>query len=113
MKVLDPGAQPSASGSEARGPGEDRGPLVLPRQPDASSSRERIPTFVYSDHDALAIAVANRIANVIRQRAREARPVVLGLATGSTPLGVYRELVRQHRHEGLSFRNVATFNLDE
>src|SRR5207247_4995756 len=38
---------------------------------------------------------------------------VLGLATGSTPLGVYRELIRLHREEGLSFGRVVTFNLDE
>jgi glucosamine-6-phosphate deaminase len=38
---------------------------------------------------------------------------VLGLATGSTPIGVYRELIRLHREEGLSFSNVVTFNLDE
>jgi len=38
---------------------------------------------------------------------------VLGLATGSSPLSVYRELVRLHKEEGLSFKNVITFNLDE
>ena len=38
---------------------------------------------------------------------------VLGLATGSTPVMVYRELVRMHKDESLSFRNVITFNLDE
>ena len=114
MTVVDPGARrSSASGSEARGPAEDRGPLVLPPRPDAATSRERIQTVVYDDHDALAVAVANRIATVIRRRADEGRRAVLGLATGSTPLGVYRELVRQHRKEGLSFRHVVTFNLDE
>lgn len=41
------------------------------------------------------------------------RPCVLGLATGSSPMHVYRELVRMHRHDGLSFRHVITFNLDE
>jgi glucosamine-6-phosphate deaminase len=79
----------------------------------AASSRERIPTFVFADHDTLAVAVARRIAEVIRARAAEGRKAVLGLATGSTPLGVYRELVRMHREEGLSFRGVMTFNLDE
>lgn len=37
----------------------------------------------------------------------------MGLATGSTPKGVYMELVRLHKEEGLSFNNVITFNLDE
>jgi len=44
---------------------------------------------------------------------REGRRAVLGLATGSTPIGVYRELIRRHRTHGLSFANVETFNLDE
>jgi glucosamine-6-phosphate deaminase len=85
--------------------------------PDQSAppaeARERIPTFVFDDHDALAVAVAHRIAEVIRSKAAAGRPAVLGLATGSTPLGVYRELARLHRDEGLSFRGVVTFNLDE
>ena len=59
------------------------------------------------------MAVATEIADLIRQRAGEGRPCVLGLATGSTPVGVYAELVRMHREEGLSFQNVITFNLDE
>ncbi|MFM8335513.1 MAG: 6-phosphogluconolactonase, partial [Opitutaceae bacterium] len=50
---------------------------------------------------------------MVRKRAAEGRTAVLGLATGSTPQGVYEELVRMHREEGLSFANVVTFNLDE
>src|SRR5678815_4790235 len=76
-------------------------------------SPERIRTAVFEDHESLARAVAVRIAEVIRERQREGRGAVLGLATGSTPVGVYRELIRLHRDEGLSFRNVETFNLDE
>lgn len=38
---------------------------------------------------------------------------VLGLATGSTPTSLYKELIRMHLQEGLSFANVVTFNLDE
>jgi glucosamine-6-phosphate deaminase len=49
----------------------------------------------------------------MRERQAEGRQAVLGLATGSTPLGLYAELVRMHREEGLSFANVVTFNLDE
>jgi glucosamine-6-phosphate deaminase len=74
---------------------------------------ERIPTRVFADHDALARSVAHRIAALIRERAAQGRRCVLGLATGSTPIGVYRELVRLHREEGLSFALVETFNLDE
>ena len=75
--------------------------------------RERIPVRVLPDHDSIAAEVAGRIAALIRRRAREGRNAVLGLATGSTPLGVYRELIRRHRDEGLDFSNVVTFNLDE
>lgn len=57
--------------------------------------------------------MAQEIAALIRERAAENRQAVLGLATGSTPTGIYAELARMHREEGLSFRNVVTFNLDE
>ncbi|MBX3397049.1 MAG: glucosamine-6-phosphate deaminase [Phycisphaerae bacterium] len=67
-------------------------------------------------HDSAAsasIAVAHEMAELIREKSDQGRFAVLGLATGSTPVGVYEELVRLHRNEGLSFRNVITFNLDE
>ena len=50
---------------------------------------------------------------MIRAANAEGRPAVLGLATGSTPIGIYRELIRMHRDEGLDFANVVSFNLDE
>ena len=78
-----------------------------------SARRERIPVRVMPDHDSIASEVAGRIAALIRERASEGRNAVLGLATGSTPVGVYRELIRLHREEGLDFSNVVTFNLDE
>ncbi|MDZ4258403.1 MAG: glucosamine-6-phosphate deaminase [Gemmatimonadales bacterium] len=74
---------------------------------------EKIPVEIVDPPEALARAVAGRIADLIRARAAEGRRCVLGLATGSTPVGVYAELVRLHREEGLSFANVETFNLDE
>jgi glucosamine-6-phosphate deaminase len=81
--------------------------------PNPSARLEKIPTIVLESHEALAVTIARRIATVIAERrATGARPV-LGLATGSTPIGVYRELIRMHREEGLSFRGVVTFNLDE
>ncbi|MGQ1911081.1 glucosamine-6-phosphate deaminase [Marinifilum sp. RC60d5] len=57
--------------------------------------------------------VASQIADVIKLKADANEICVLGLATGATPLGVYAELVRLHKEEGLSFKNVVTFNLDE
>jgi len=74
---------------------------------------EQIRTVIAPDHEALAIQVADRIDQLIRARAADGRTTVLGLATGSTPIGVYRELARRHREEGLSFARVVTFNLDE
>ncbi|MEO8452797.1 MAG: glucosamine-6-phosphate deaminase [Gemmatimonadota bacterium] len=74
---------------------------------------EKILTVIADDHVDLAGRVAARIAAIIRDLQSKGATAVLGLATGSTPIGVYRELVRIHREEGLSFRNVVTFNLDE
>ncbi|HEV8358021.1 MAG TPA: glucosamine-6-phosphate deaminase [Gemmatimonadales bacterium] len=74
---------------------------------------ERIRTRVFDDHEELARAVAARIAEVIRSRREAGARPVLGLATGATPVGVYRELVRLHRQAGLSFKDVVSFNLDE
>ena len=69
--------------------------------------------MVVDDHDRIAGLVASRIATLIRERSAAGERAVLGLATGSTPIGVYRELIRMHRDEGLSFAQVVTFNLDE
>src|SRR5215210_7935192 len=74
---------------------------------------ERIRTIIVDDHDELGRLVARRIAEVVRAKAVAGGRAVLGLATGSTPIGVYRELIRMHRDEGLSFADVVTFNLDE
>jgi len=98
------------TGHEARDRSAIRGPS---RVREHAASRERIPTFVLDEHEDIAHVVASRIAALIREREAAGRPVVLGLATGSTPIGVYRELIRMHREEGLSFQNVVTFNLDE
>ncbi len=100
-----------AMGVGARGR-NDRGPFRVPHS-HSSASDERIRTVVVEDHEDIARLVANRIATLIRERNAAGEPTVLGLATGSTPIGVYRELIRMHEDEGLSFANVVTFNLDE
>jgi len=74
--------------------------------------RERV-SVVVADYDEIARIVARRIATIIAQRRADGGHAVLGLATGSTPIGVYRELIRMHREEGLDFSDVVTFNLDE
>jgi glucosamine-6-phosphate deaminase len=90
-----------------------RGPSPVVPPHASHSARERIHTVVVDEHEDLARLVAGRIAALIRERAAQGQRAVLGLATGSTPIGVYRELIRMHREEGLSFANVETFNLDE
>ena len=65
------------------------------------------------DKTSAAKVVAKDIADLIGLRSLSGKKTVLGLATGSTPLPLYAELIRLHREEGLSFKNVVTFNLDE
>jgi len=74
---------------------------------------EKIETSVLPDDRAAAKRVASIIAETIRTNAAQNRKTVLGLATGHTPIGVYRELIRMHREEKLDFSQVITFNLDE
>ncbi len=78
-----------------------------------SDNPERVPVVILEDDRAIARQVAGWMATLIRARNAERRPTVLGLATGSTPLGIYQELIRMHRDEGLDFSRVITFNLDE
>lgn len=74
---------------------------------------EHIPLDILENEVEGCIEVAKEIAALIREKQKEGKNCVLGLATGNSPIGVYRELVRMHKEEGLSFANVITFNLDE
>jgi len=76
-------------------------------------SLEKIPVKIWDDPKAGSLHLARSIALAIRQKQQDGEKIVLGLATGSSPIQVYAELVRLHKEEGLSFRNVVTFNLDE
>ena len=76
-------------------------------------ANEKVPVIIVEQYDDIARLVADRIASLIRAKRAAGEPAVLGLATGSTPIGVYRELIRMHREDGLDFSNVVTFNLDE
>ncbi len=75
--------------------------------------REKIASRIFHRASEASVAAAGEIAELIRSRAAEGKSCVLGLATGSSPVGIYDELVRMHREEGLSFANVVTFSLDE
>jgi glucosamine-6-phosphate deaminase len=85
---------------------------TLPRNP-VLAGPERIPVIVDEEYESIARRIAVRMASLIRRAATSGKPTVLGLATGSTPIGIYRELIRMHQEEGLDFSNVVTFNLDE
>ncbi len=73
----------------------------------------KIPTLVFPTSTQASRHVALMIESLIRQNNSANRPTVLGLATGSTPVGLYRELIRLHKEAGLDFSRVITFNLDE
>ncbi len=74
---------------------------------------EKIDNIVFADSVDASVSVAREIAALIKHKQSEGKASVLGLATGSSPVKVYEELVRLHKEEGLSFKNVITFNLDE
>ena len=72
-----------------------------------------LPCYVFESDGELARHVAQLISNLIRERTSVGQPAVLGLPTGSSPTGIYRELVRIHQEEGLDFSQVVVFGLDE
>ncbi|GAA4942555.1 glucosamine-6-phosphate deaminase [Algibacter agarivorans] len=74
---------------------------------------EKIHNIIFKDSKEASILVAQEIADLVREKESQNKPCVLGLATGSSPIKVYEELIRIHQEEGLSFANVITFNLDE
>jgi glucosamine-6-phosphate deaminase len=74
---------------------------------------ERIPVSIFPNLYEGSVYGAIEIAKLIRDKQAKNQVCVLGLATGSTPKTLYAELVRMHREEGLSFKNVVSFNLDE
>ncbi len=65
--------------------------------------------IIVKDYDAMS----KLAAKFIREQMEVKPNLVLGLATGSTPLGLYKELIRMHKEEHLDFSKVVTFNLDE
>ena len=74
---------------------------------------EKIKTSIFETANAASIVVADKITEGINKAAKEDKPFVLGLATGATPLGVYRELIKRFSRGEISFKNIYSFNLDE
>jgi glucosamine-6-phosphate deaminase len=81
--------------------------------PTTAEQFEKVRTLIHPTAAEAAAVLAREVADLITTRNREGRVTVLGLATGSTPVPFYRELIRLHLEEGLSFARVITFNLDE
>jgi glucosamine-6-phosphate deaminase len=88
---------------------------ILARKPPTGplARHTKVPTLVFENSHDVAFHVAKIVEALIRERGADGKQTVLGLPTGSTPIGVYRELIRMHREESLDFSNVVTFNLDE
>jgi glucosamine-6-phosphate deaminase len=76
-------------------------------------SFEKITCKIFPNNREGSRYVAKEIATLIKEKQSRGENCVLGLATGSTPISMYKELVRMHKEEGLSFKKVITFNLDE
>src|SRR5690606_13107016 len=88
-------------------------PTMAVPNDEESRKFERIATHIHDSSQKASKYVAQEIASLIKQRQKQGKRAVLGLATGSTPIKVYECLVNMHKKEGLSFKNVITFNLDE
>jgi glucosamine-6-phosphate deaminase len=88
---------------------------TLPERPDINliDAFERVSLNIFATTKEGSHFAARQIAGLIQEKQARGETCVLGLATGSTPITLYAELVRLHREEGLSFKNVVTFNLDE
>jgi len=88
----------------------------MPKQVETlnlADSLEKVPVKICKDLREGSLFAAKKIADLIKEKQSKKEKCVLGLATGSTPKTLYEELVRLHKEEGLSFKNVISFNLDE
>ena len=74
---------------------------------------ERIHTVIFNDKENAELLIAEEIKNLIEKNNKKGKTTVLGLSTGSSPLGVYKKLIDLHKKEQFTFKNVITFNLDE
>lgn len=90
------------------------GGLIQGAEPlDIITRYEKIPTSIFSTSEEGAKYIANTIASAIKAKRDRKQNFVLGLSTGKSPVGVYKELVRLHKEEGVSLENVIVFSLDE
>ena len=85
------------------------------KNPGSSSTTrfEKIHTVIFEDKKTAEILVAEEIKKLIEKNNKKNKKTILGLATGSSPIGVYNQLIYFHKNDKLSFKNVVTYNLDE
>ena len=85
------------------------------KNPGSSSTTrfEKIHTVIFDDKKTAEFLVAEEIKKLIEKNNKKNKKTVLGLATGSSPVGVYNQLIDFHKNDKLSFKNVVTYNLDE
>ncbi|MEY4483832.1 MAG: glucosamine-6-phosphate deaminase, partial [Verrucomicrobiota bacterium] len=85
----------------------------MPHHRSAAEVCEKLTTRIFANSAEATKELAKEVQKLIIKNSSLRKPVVLGLATGSTPVPFYLELIRMHQEEGLSFKDVITFNLDE
>src|SRR3982751_5488485 len=78
-----------------------------------ADSFEKIPLKIFPSAAAGSVFVAKKISDLFHEKEKNKERCVLGLSTGKSPLKLYAELIRMHKEENLSFKNVVAFNLDE
>ena len=85
------------------------------KNPGSSSTTrfERIHTVIFDNKENAELLIAKEIIQLIQKNNKKNKKTVLGLATGSSPKGVYKNLIEIHKKEKVSFKKVVTFNLDE
>jgi len=85
------------------------------KNPGSSSTTrfERIHTVIFDNKENAELLIAEEIIKLIQKNNKKNKKTVLGLATGSSPKGVYKNLIEIHKKEKVSFKKVITFNLDE
>ena len=74
---------------------------------------EKLPVAIYEEARKSALEIANDISKEIQKKEKEGKPFIFGISGGASPVPVYEELVRLHKEEGLSFKNVVVYNTYE
>jgi len=74
---------------------------------------EKLHTVTFDDSKIGSNLIAKEICDLVKSKQEKGKKCVLGFATGSSPILIYKEIIRIHKEESLSFKNVIAFNLDE